>query len=588
MRGTDGKGGAGGGLVAAWTVRRRSRTFPPRSIRPGDALLPSRVPMRHHAPRSLPIARLLAVVLPAVLAGCGGGGDGPTDPPPLPPPSGPSVRIVTGAGVVDTVFARPIQALVAEVRDGAGKLLPNAIIRFEADPPTVAGRGLERAIYVCTVSTPRCGDDPSQIDGGGRVTVDTTDAAGRALVSVRFGTVAGTATVRTVVPELGLSTSAAFTVQPGAAVGIAFAGADTTILIGGALTAAARVVDRFGNVRPEMPELATNVADLQVSGTTITATGLTEGWVVARTGAMADSLRIRAVPAGRLVVWWPPDGTVALVNLDGTDTRTVVSSVGSHYGVFPRFSASGARVVMHRGDLGWGGVPIGIIAADTTGSGRTELAPPGLTQVTQVRGAADGTYLFVARPVATPSRPAPPASLWRATADGATSPIVEIPEYAGGTIGGYGGADLSPDGRRLAYVVGPAGADSPTPLRVLDVETGTVATIAPNGISPRWSPSGDRIAYVVNPRGSSSGGGGRLHVAAADGSGARAIGVRSVSVGIAWSPDGRYLLARSDGEATLRVFEVDGDRTVALRLGVTFGGEFPAFVARDYHQPDWR
>ncbi|GAB7189488.1 hypothetical protein NUM3379_01940 [Kineococcus sp. NUM-3379] len=83
---------------------------------------------------------------------------------------------------------------------------------------------------------------------------------------------------------------------------------------------------------------------------------------------------------------------------------------------------------------------------------------------------------------------------------------------------------------------GPGGVDA---LVVLDVAAGTTRTLPGPGAasSPSWSPAGTELAYVVHPR---DGSGGRLLVAAADGSGAPLVtggDVRWVS----WSPRGRLL-----------------------------------------------
>jgi hypothetical protein len=72
-----------------------------------------------------------------------------------------------------------------------------------------------------------------------------------------------------------------------------------------------------------------------------------------------------------------------------------------------------------------------------------------------------------------------------------------------------------------------------------------------------------------------------LVVSNADGGGRRATGTASFSPGIAWSPDGTYIIGRSS-ESGLRLVRVSDGANVLLRFSSATG------CCHDYFQPDWR
>lgn len=166
--------------------------------------------------------------------------------------------------------------------------------------------------------------------------------------------------------------------------------------------------------------------------------------------------------------------------------------------------------------------------------------------------------------------------------------------------------DVSPDGRRVAFVAGRHPAQE---LRVGDVATGQVRTVKVldqerySVSAPRWLPDGSGVAYrsdglyVVDVAtgarrtlvtGDGFGGGvysyafasdgrlayssysggqdeGRLFVAAPDGSGARTIATGPFTW-MTWSPDGQRILAATgrDADSALVVMAADGTSTKTL------------------------
>jgi hypothetical protein len=503
----------------------------------------------------------ICVCLALAVASCGG--DRPTEP----VSREASVRAVVGAGVTDTVDTQLLQALIVEVHGAGGALVSGVLVRFEPQVPATSLNYTPSA-YVCGLAVAVCGGPFN----GGSFYADTTNAQGRVGAVVRLGQVAGRAVVRLVVPELGLQDSATFTVTPGRATGVAVPH-DMALDIGATATVLGHVVDRYNNIRPEPTTLAAG------PGTAITlnaATGVVTGrdmgtqWVFTRYNSFADSTRVSVVPAGRVLVWSSLERVVRIVNLNGSDERTIVSSVSSSMGAFPRFDPTRQHVTLHAGDASFGEPTGNVIVVDTTGSPRRDIsAPNGFDMVIATRQLADGNVLVVAQRSADASHPG--FSLWRVATDNTITFVVAMP--AMGSI--YGGADISHNGAKVAFV----GAD----LRVLDVSTGATTLVdAGSAATPRWSAQDDRVAYLV-PTGGSAAFGGAVTIINANGSGRRAIGSFEFSPGISWSPDGTYIIGRaSDNFSGLRVLRVSDGSSITLRFSAPDG------CCRDYWQPDWR
>lgn len=107
-----------------------------------------------------------------------------------------------------------------------------------------------------------------------------------------------------------------------------------------------------------------------------------------------------------------------------------------------------------------------------------------------------------------------------------------------------GDPQISPDGRRIAYVRRSADVMTDTmrpTIWLIDVATGAEqALVAGPGahLSPRWSPDGSRLAYVST----AEGGAPQLFVRwMANGEAARLTGLPNSPTGLAWSPDGRSI-----------------------------------------------
>jgi len=502
-----------------------------------------------------------AISLVLLLANCGD----PSGPAPKP-----GVRAVAGAGITDTVDAQPLQALVVEVRGENGALRSGVVVRFETTPASQGPYYFEPSVAVCPLSALNCAF-------GGLLAIDTTDANGRALVMVRMGRIAGPGTVRLLVPEFGYADSATYTITPGAAAAVRAIGADPGLDIGATATMSGRVVDRYENARTETPTLSLG------PGTAVTlnaATGAVTGremgtqWVFMRYNSLVDSARVRVVPPGRILVWSSNEQVVRLVNLNGSDERTIVTNVASDLGAFPQFDPTRQRIAFHSGSEFYGGPPNKLIVVDTTAGSRRDIGPAvtGFSTIMSTRYLADGTVLVVA--IRSSDISHPDWSVWRVATDNTVTFVAALPEleYL------YGGADISHDGTRVAYV---ASYNNPPELRVLNVSSGSTIVLDTYGNSPRWSAQDDRLVYLVTPGGYAQYGG-VATVINANGSGRRVLGTADFSPGISWSPDGNYVIGRASEDQNLRLLRVSDGAFVSLRFAVGTG------CCHDYWQPDWR
>lgn len=92
--------------------------------------------------------------------------------------------------------------------------------------------------------------------------------------------------------------------------------------------------------------------------------------------------------------------------------------------------------------------------------------------------------------------------------------------------------DPSPDETAVVYQEGVGGG--PGPLKIHVIATGLVTPLNLTGSRPRWSPDGTRIAFIDQAD--------QLVVANADGSNPTVLSAPYVGPGIAWAPDGQWLL----------------------------------------------
>ena len=511
--------------------------------------------------RFQPITRTMLAAAAVIVGACGR--DGSTE------PRGDSrIHVVQGAGDIDTISAVLEEPLVVEVRGRNGRPAVGVLVRFEAQPHGNPERAGDAAIHACLEFSPYCS---SQLPFS-EIPNDVTDSLGRAEILIQFGVVAGPAVMRIVVPELGISTSATYTVLAGAPARLRASLADTLLDIGGTVTVRGATADRFGNPRSDALEVSAGAGTaITVDRATgmATAVGMGTQNVLIRVGTLVDSTIVRVVPAGRLAVWSADSNAIRLVNLNGTDTRTVVTGVHSDYGTFPRFDAARQRISIQAGTSS-SGTPTRVIVSDTTAAERREIgAWADFIVILAVRQMADGDVLVVGRRA--PAPPGTPFYLWRVTRDSTVTPLA----WLEGLETQYGAADISHDGTRVAYVAGDE-------LRTLTVSTGAIRVLEPIARTPRWSLQGDRVAFLIPlPTNCCNLQDGHAVVINADGTGRRPLGTTVFSPGLSWSPDGTYLVGRTHS-AHMKIIRVSDTAEVRIRFRSATG------VGQDYYQPDWR
>ena len=150
-----------------------------------------------------------------------------------------------------------------------------------------------------------------------------------------------------------------------------------------------------------------------------------------------------------------------------------------------------------------------------------------------------------------------------------------------------GAPSPSPDGTRLVFqhdsvVVGERGVTS---LRMMDAASGAVTRLGQLGFQPRWSPTGDLIAFTGDLDE-------RIWVMRPDGTGARPISPvgQRYTLGVSWSPDGRWLLAMRNGQGArpgwlISIINVTSG--LELPLQYSFGNDFYIDDPNAYGAPDW-
>lgn len=452
-------------------------------------------------------------------------GTGPGDPP--------GIHVVEGGSAADTVLATLVQALVVEVRDEQGKVVPGAVVRFSS----VMG---DAHPHVPTVWV-----GPITSTQFSTLVVDSTDARGRAAVLVRLGRLAGMGGVVVTVPVLGLEATVPYTIRPGSAARVVVTPADTAVYAGAEYAIGATATDRFGNPREDAVTFTTSGPAATVSGGTVRAAAVGRGMIVAQVGSRTDTAWVSVVPRGTLVAstgsyWFPSaSATLAVVNLDGSGYREITG--GGAYR--PAWSPAGDGVVFDRGGA--------IHATDLSGNARPLVAdspPPGVMH--WARYAPDGASVFFG------SSQSPGQLVWRVRSDGTgLEQISTTATYS--TAEGH--PSPSPDGASLAYY---EGGGSDVRIRIRDLATGTVRPALAPGHAPTWSPAGDLIGY----HGTEGYDHGSLRVMHPDGSGQRQVSAagRLYEFGLDWSPDGKWIVARSRSARVIDLVQVETGLTLPL------------------------
>ncbi len=410
-------------------------------------------------------------------------------------PVAPTLKVVAGAGLTDTIGAAPTQGLVAQVTGTNGKPEAGVAVDFEVAPDTtVAGAPLARL----TLSP-----DGVLYQSGAAV---MTDAQGRAVVRLRFGTVPGPALVTATVPLHGLMDTARYTVTVGAPGGLRLTPKDTTVEINRSFTIKASVVDRAGNSRTGDAvtfQAASSGVQVDAGGTVI---GVSAGRAYVRVRANAggktvmDSCSVWVlgpIASGRLVFEAYYHGPLQIANLDGTGLKTILNY----------FAGAGA----------WSPALDHIAFCSIYNLGVTDT----LGTANLLAGAADGCWPQYSRDAQWIYYFSSAGYVKRIHPDGTGVESLFPGQFP----------TVSPDGGRVAFA-SPYGG-----LAIGDLGTRTVTTVpgtAGSVLTPRWSPDGQMIAYLA--------GYGSVRVVRPDGTLVQGY-TAQFETGLGWSPDSRSIVA---------------------------------------------
>jgi len=170
------------------------------------------------------------------------------------------------------------------------------------------------------------------------------------------------------------------------------------------------------------------------------------------------------------------------------------------------------------------------------------------------------------------------------TAGGSNNLVVERVNRSGAVTvvdsawsGLFNAFALSPDGRRVAVGAGSAGIGNNIWIKQLEHGPFTRLTFTGRDRRPAWSPDGRMVAFVRD-----TAGGGDVYARAVDGSGEerRLTHLGSAAQEVVWSPDGRWIVVRTDnsdaGNGDIVGVSTSGDTTPVRLVASPFTELHPA------------
>lgn len=489
----------------------------------------------------------LQVALILGAAGC----SGLTEPRTVPA----SLQVVAGLGQTDTIGVWLPLPLTVVVHDTKGKPAIQTPVTF-------------RVLAIPGVSSaPAVVNPTSYVYEFGPQTAmkEWTDSSGRTAVTVQFGMVAGSFKIAIDGNDLPVHDTVSYTVLPGRPVRITTSPADSALYVGGSYHVATQVLDRADNVRGDSVyaklDSATTVASVQPNGL---ITGAAFGRARVRLSLPDSSVvalaRVSVVPRGTLGVsmaGYALDWGIARVNLDGSAFHLLVSAP-NNYTPFLSWSPDGSNIVYNTGDVFAGR----LMRVDTLGRNAAIQHAGTLSSETWPRYSYDGKYIYYTAGYYPDS-----LDTYRINADGSGMPVLVTPPRP--VSERYWKASPSPDGALVAYTVAGSAVSL---VSTIDGSNRTLSTPT-SAESPRFSPDGTWIAFVDEENR-------QLHLVHPDGTGFRTLTPPGPIVdhwGHDWSPDGEWIVIRTDGTA---------DQLSIVRI--SDGLLIPLPYARDMFEPSWR
>jgi len=397
------------------------------------------------------------------------------------------------------------------------------------------------------------------VRGSSGVVIDTTDASGRAEAMLIHGTAAGAQYL--VVEARALDQATAFTsdsvivrTTPGQPARILIAPRDTALFQGDSARLAVAAADRYGNRRTEVVQLTAATTGVSVSATVMRAdSGPSREVIRAQLGTIRDSAWLSIVPRGALAAgisgqFVGESGDLLVVSLDGSGRRSaLVTAQPGDYGAQPaatnvRWDPTGTRLVydrLHATDR--------LFIGDLAGVAHPLIYPSPFSDEFHPDFSPDGAWVYFAARL--PGLGA--SAVWRVHPDGTA-----LERAPFGPDGSESRPAASPDGQWLAYT-------SDGFIHVRSLVTGARTPLHVAGTAPRWSPAADAIAYVVSA--DYSGYSGSLRIVSPDGTNDRQLVTgEAYAPGVDWTPDGKYIVAKTGNFGLLDLIVVGTGETIPL------------------------
>jgi len=451
------------------------------------------------------------------------------------------IRVVSGAGVTDTITAVLPQPLMVEVRDSAGELRSGISVLFEAS--WEHARGMDHPTVLLSASAP----DVYQSSVSA-----LTDATGRAVVRVRMGTVATAGTVSITAPTLGLAGTAAYTINAGAPAQLSVSPADTAVFAGGSYTLRIASTDRWGNATAQTSTVASSGTSVATaSGATIAGQAPGRANLTVTAGTSSRTVAVSVVPQGYLLAA-RFDGIYGF-NLDGSGYKRIAVANGARS---PRWFPGAQSFVFSTGlSHAW--------VSDLNGALRplVQGANP-LAAELWAHPSRDGQWVYFGG-YDQGFRGYP----YRVRADGTGMQLV--PGFTANDRN-QSHPSTSPTGDRVVYFF-ENGDSRDVSLRVLNMQTGALTLQGVPGHGPEWS-HGDSIGYLDMNGGTS----GPIRLMSSSGGGRRVVSPGAYNFGFDWSPDDRWIAA---GDAEANRLEI---------INVASGLRVPLPYTWGMYDPAWR
>jgi hypothetical protein len=429
--------------------------------------------------------------------------------------------VLAGGGVRDTIGAVLDAALRIRVHQADGTAAAHVIVRFTPlMRPIEPGGPAYLTTYVGGLASPNFE----------WFVADSTKGDGTASVRVGLALLADTGGVIVAVPDLGLVDTVPYYILPGKPVGLSMSPTDTAITVGRSHRLNGVVRDRAGNpvAAPITYRATTTSLTVSASGE-VKAAAPTRSAVIASSSVVeaTDTIGISVVPAGTIAVAQASlrGGGLTVLELDGSGVRIVPMPMTPGTEVGPVWAPNGQSLVA---------VANGLLFHVPLEGTPLRLTPEPLRYgpVSHVDVAPDGQWIYFATNNCNLNSILYKMPLSGGTESRLSQPLADEVTECFELKQAY--PSVSPDGTRLVFE---NDSVAPSVLQLFTLASGTSSQLGVAGSRPRWSPSGTQIAYNANEQ---------VWVMNADASGARRVSPVGVpfAPGVAWSPDGTWLLVR--------------------------------------------